>query len=131
MQVLQVNMYYEKIYLFIWFWMFAIAIATLASIARWIWLLFPVRRRMFVRDLLLDSQLNWYAAGREPNRNRKPIYYRNVNVKYNYLGVSNSYEFYDSVPPASNVHVRVAAFSEISHTYSLLARRWTDYSYST
>ena len=93
MQVLQANMYYEKIYIFIWFWMFAMAIATLASIARWVWLLLPVRRRMFVRDLLRDLQLNWYAAGREPNRNRKPIDYRNVNVMYNYLGVRNSYEF--------------------------------------
>ena len=64
-------MYYEKIYLFLWLWTFALVIMTLLSIARWVWLLVPWRRRPYVRGLLCDGRLNWYAAGREPDTMRK------------------------------------------------------------
>ena len=66
---MQINMYYEKIYeyLFPWLLLLALAIVTLWSIARQAWLLLPAQRRAYVHRLLRDVRLNCYATCRDPN----------------------------------------------------------------
>ena len=67
MQVLQVNMYYEKIYLLLWLWLFALAIATLYSLLHWVWLLLPTKCNAFMLDLLRDARLASHAFGHDPH----------------------------------------------------------------
>ena len=80
---------YEKIYLFLWLWTFALDIVTLLSITRLVWLLVPWRRRPYVHGLLRDGRLNWYAAGRD----ERPDTMKVLDNVYKYLGVCTLYMY--------------------------------------
>jgi len=62
--VLPVNLYNEKIYMFLWFWMVAVAVASVASFVVWLLrsLLLPDRQRFVANHLLLGCRLP--ATGR-------------------------------------------------------------------
>ena len=52
--VLPINLFNEKIYIFLWFWMVFVCGATLLSLARWIWvLMFRYSRVRYIRKHLM------------------------------------------------------------------------------
>src|SRR6218665_1382299 len=66
--VLPINLFNEKIYIFLWFWMVFVAMATCASFLRWVWLIgFRYSRIRYVRKhLKVMGKLN-----RDSDRDRK------------------------------------------------------------
>ncbi|OWF53666.1 Innexin unc-9 [Mizuhopecten yessoensis] len=51
--VLPINLFNEKIYIFMWFWLVFVAIVTCYSFANWIWhMMFPTTRIQYVRKFL-------------------------------------------------------------------------------
>ncbi|CAH1800201.1 unnamed protein product [Owenia fusiformis] len=50
--VLPINLFNEKIYLFIWFWFLTIAVLTLFSFLTWIWLMVFSRRTKYIKSFL-------------------------------------------------------------------------------
>ena len=105
-------MYYEKIYLFLWLWTFALVIVTVLSIARWVWLLVPWRRRSYVHGLLRDGRLNWFAAGREPD-SMKVLDDAHVGDVNKYLGVCLRIDL--KLYPARKKNASLIA--EMGHTF--------------
>ena len=63
---MQINMYYENIYLVPWLLLF-VAIVTMWIIARQVCLLLPAQRIAYVHCLLRDVRLKRYAICRDPN----------------------------------------------------------------
>ena len=56
-----------RICLFLWLWLFALAIPTLCSLLHWVWLLLPAKCNAFVFDLLRDARLSSDAIGHDPH----------------------------------------------------------------
>ncbi|KAL3855097.1 hypothetical protein ACJMK2_014327 [Sinanodonta woodiana] len=51
--VLPINLFNEKIYIFLWFWFVFVSIFTVYSLVSWIWhMVFPAARMMYVRKFL-------------------------------------------------------------------------------
>ncbi|KAI0232467.1 Innexin unc-9, partial [Lamellibrachia satsuma] len=69
--VLPINLFNEKIYIFLWFWMVFVAAATCLSFLRWIWVLaFRYSRVRYIRKhLLIMNKLN-----RDDDRDAKLSY---------------------------------------------------------
>ncbi|KAK2172383.1 hypothetical protein NP493_963g00068 [Ridgeia piscesae] len=69
--VLPINLFNEKIYIFLWFWMVFVATATCLSFLRWIWVLaFRYSRVRYIRKhLLIMNKLN-----RDDDRDAKLSY---------------------------------------------------------
>ncbi|XP_013382927.1 innexin unc-9-like [Lingula anatina] len=57
--VLPINLFNEKIYIFIWFWLAFVTLATVFGIVTWVRLLFPADRRKYIKKYLkLTGQIH-------------------------------------------------------------------------
>lgn len=70
--VLPVNLYNEKIYMFLWFWMIAVALASVVSFIVWLLraVLLQDRLKFVSNHLMLGSRLPGSGSGRAANDSR-------------------------------------------------------------
>ena len=65
---LPINLFNEKVYIFIWFWLVFISFTTVMNFVLWMWTLFRRNRRQYVRKYLKIMHKNFAKADYTPSK---------------------------------------------------------------